>query len=262
MTEEALNNGLIGTIDLLVAKSKVYSPPYWLATIEDDGDVVAVAVHTKPDGLVVTDLPVEVAHSLVREIDDAIGPPHRIMAPKHLGEILASSWVKARDVTTDLQMVWNAYVLRGPTARTKKVEGSLRLASEKDKDLARTWGKLYGKEKPAPVDVSEFMLRKLRRQELYVWDNQGVTTLLTLSGFTDTGVRISAVYTPHEHRGKGYASAAVAAAAAMLFENGRSFVTLVAIEDDPAERIYQKLGFERIGSRACYSVSPLLHELN
>jgi predicted GNAT family acetyltransferase len=97
---------------------------------------------------------------------------------------------------------------------------------------------------------------------MYVWDNNGPTTLITLSGFTENGVRISAVYTPVEHRGHGYASIAVAKMCDELFAKGYSFVTLVAIDGDPAEKIYRRLGFKKIGSRACYILMPLLHDMD
>lgn len=258
---EALNNGLIGTLDLLIAGSSVYTKPFWLGAVENDGNIVGVAVHAKPDGLVTTRIPIAALDDLLQAIDEAIGAPHRILAPKAVAGVLAVKWAERSKLRQELQVVWNVYMLRSLAPPARPVAGSLRLGDDNDRDIVRDWGRIYGEEVPAPVDVTEFMLRKLRRKELFLWEDNGPTTLVTLSGFTDHGVRVSSVFTPVEFRGRGYASAAVAAVCSRQFEQEMSFVTLVAVDGDPAERIYQRLGFEKIGSRACYNIVPLMHEM-
>lgn len=258
---ESLNNGLLGAIELILAGSKVYPPPHWFGTIEDQGRILGVGIYSRPDGLLATDLPLEALEQVIHSMEHAVGAPHRILAPVKVSQGLAEQWTKVAAVRSALDQIWNVYELHTLIQPERSATGNLRLGQDSESDIIKQWGRLYGEEKPAPVDVAEFMLRKLSRGELYVWDDDGPTTLITLSGFTDNGVRISSVYTPVEFRGKGYASSAVAALSADLLEQGRKFLTLVAVEDDPAERIYQRLGFERIGQRACYNLIPLLHDL-
>lgn len=262
LRKETINNSIIGAIDLQLEDNSVYAPPFWYATVEKDGKILGVAMHSKPDGLTTTKLPADCYEDIFHSADQAVGPPHRILAPVDVACWLSARWEKVRNMQRELQMTWNVYALGSPVTSKKTPPGHLRLANSSDRDIASTWGAAYGAEKPAPVDVAEFMLRKLRREEMYVWDNNGPTTLLTLSGFTENGVRISSVYTPAAHRGRGYASIAVANLCDVIFAKGYSFVTLVAIDGDPAERIYQRLGFEQIGSRACYVLTPLLHDMD
>jgi predicted GNAT family acetyltransferase len=261
LRDEAINNGIIGAIDLQAEDSSVYAPPFWYASIEDEGEILGVALHSKPDGLMTTKMPAACFDDVFRSVDEVVGPPHRILAPVDVASSLSKRWATSRYLQSQLQMTWNVYTLESPTTSHKQVDGDLRAANDGDQDVARRWGTAYGDEKPAPVDVAEFMLRKLRRKEMYIWDNGGPTTLITLSGFTTNGVRISSVYTPAEHRGHGYASIAVAKMCDVVFEKGYSFVTLAAIAGDPAERIYQRLGFKQIGSRACYILMPLLRDM-
>jgi len=261
MRDEALHNGLIGAIDLLVKGSSVYSPPYWFGTVEDTGEIVAVAMHTKPDGLITTAMPGSILDDVFQSVDEVVGPPHRIMAPEAEANWLSNTWATHDELRRTLQMVWNVYCLKACDMPAVDVPGQLRVSTDIDSGTAEQWGTEYGIEKPAPVDVAQFMLRKLRRKELYFWEDDGKKTMLTLSSFTENGVRISSVYTPKDHRGHRYASATVAATCRMLFDQGMKFITLVAIDGDPAERIYQRLGFERIGSRSCYNLEPLLHDL-
>lgn len=261
MLDEALHNGLIGALDLLVEGSSVYSPPYWFGAVEEEGEILGIGVHTKPDGLVMTAMPGSILKDVFHAVDRVVGPPHRIMAPEPASNWLSNTWARHDELRRRLQMVWNVYKLEASDLPMVDVPGELRHSTESDNETAQSWGTEYGIEKPAPVDVAQFMLRKLRRNELYFWDNDGPKTMLTLSGFTENGVRISSVYTPNEHRGNRYASATVATTCRMLFDKGMKFVTLVAVDGDPAERIYQRLGFEKIGSRSCYNLDPLLHDL-
>ncbi|MGB5335382.1 MAG: GNAT family N-acetyltransferase [Woeseiaceae bacterium] len=135
---------------------------------------------------------------------------------------------------------------------TRDIPGELRKGNEDDDQIVRYWGQFYGEEKPAPVDVSDFMARKLSEGDLYIWDDHGPRTMIALSGRVGRGIRVSAVYTPPEHRGKGYASAGVAEICRRELDGSRDFVTLVAEIDDPAERMYQRLGFYKIGERSCF----------
>ena len=68
---------------------------------------------------------------------------------------------------------------------------------------------------------------------------------MAASGRTANSVRISAVYTPPEVRGRGYASNAVAGASRIALDAGAEYCMLVA-EREPAQpaRIYRALGYQ------------------
>ena len=93
-----------------------------------------------------------------------------------------------------------------------------------------------------------------------MWDDCGPTTVLTVSGSTDNGIRISSVFTPSHLRGRGYASSAVARLSNDLLDQGKRFVVLITRNEDYSERIYHRLGFKKIGKRVCFNLNPLLPE--
>ena len=76
--------------------------------------------------------------------------------------------------------------------------------------------------------------------------------MLSLSGPAGNGIRITGVFTPREFRGNGYASAAVAALSHAQLSNGMDFVVLAVTADNPAEELYQQLGFRLVGSSDCF----------
>ena len=74
--------------------------------------------------------------------------------------------------------------------------------------------------------------------------------MLSVSLAALSGVRISAVYTPPEFRGRGYASAAVAYLTSDKIRQGASYASLVVeTEDEHLHRLYGRIGFQRDDSR-------------
>ncbi|MBU2676732.1 MAG: hypothetical protein KJP16_06565 [Gammaproteobacteria bacterium] len=248
----AVNNGVLSMIALIEGGSDIFELPAWQATIEDNGRIIGCACHSKPDGLQLTVIPDEAVPLLFAAIDRDIGMPHRILANENNSRRLAQLWKEERGATVTLSTEWHVYQLHKVVPPKRRANGELRKARNDELDLVANWGRHYGDEKPAPVDVSDFMVRKLRDGNLFVWDDEGARTILALSGHIDKCSRISAIYTPPEFRGRGYGSTATADLSQRQLDKGCEVVTLSAMIGDPSERIYIALGYEEISTRLCY----------
>ena len=67
-------------------------------------------------------------------------------------------------------------------------------------------------------------------------------------GETPNGIRIGPVYTPPDHRGRGYASNLTAFVSRTVLDEGRSFCFLYTDVANPtSNRIYQSIGYEPVG---------------
>ena len=90
--------------------------------------------------------------------------------------------------------------------------------------------------------------RHLRDGSMWLWRVDGEPVACAAAvGRTPHGIRVNAVYTPPEHRRRGYASALVASLTRELLEGGRSFVFLYADARNPtANAIYQRIGYRQI----------------
>jgi GNAT superfamily N-acetyltransferase len=248
-----VHNTMYSSASLIRRECPVFTGPYWFGAIEDDsGDIVACGSHNLPDGLCISEIPESMLDAVHRSLVDAVGVPHRIMAPQTTAEYLAERCSDTSKVCGRFQARWHLYRLDNLIWPVKDIPGQLRKGRNEEADLISRWGRAFGEEQPAPVDVSEFMLRKLSEGDLYVWDNSGAKTILSLSGRAGKGIQISGVYTPPEFRGGGYASAAVAALSYAELSNGRDFLVLNVIDGNPAEALYQRLGYRRIGSSDCF----------
>ncbi len=248
-----IHNTKYSSATLISRESPVFKGPYWYGVIEDDsGEIVACGNHNLPDGLCISETPESMLDAVHRSLVDAVGVPHRIMAPQITAEYLAGRCSDKSEVISRFQARWHTYRLDNLVWPVNAVSGQLRKGRSEEADLIAGWGRAFGEEQPAPVDVSEFMSRKLSEGDLYVWDDSGAKTILSLSGRAGKGIRISGVYTPPEFRGCGYASAAVAALSHAKLRNGRDFVVLNVTDGNPAEELYQRLGYRLIGSSDCF----------
>ena len=67
------------------------------------------------------------------------------------------------------------------------------------------------------------------------------------TGRTPDGVRIGAVYTPPEYRGRGHATACVAALSQRMLDTGLAFCFLYTDLSNPTSNsIYQRIGYHLV----------------
>lgn len=255
MVRADLNNGLINLGDLLSQDQDIFQQPYWFGGILDTKGIVGCAIHARPDGLVLSDMPDLATDLLVRNLSAELGFVDRVLGPKTTAQYFADNWGRAIGVCPQPQSEWNVYRIDNIVPLTHAASGWLRLGTIDDTSLVQSWGTDYGAEKPAPVNVPNYLHRKLKNGDLYVWEDQGPKTILTVSGRIGKGARVSAVYTPPQHRGNGFASAAIQEICRKIKSDGFSYVTLCVLVNDPAERVYQKIGFHSIGQRSALTFS-------
>jgi predicted GNAT family acetyltransferase len=78
-------------------------------------------------------------------------------------------------------------------------------------------------------------------------DDGGPVSFAGYGNETRHGVRIGPVYTPPEHRSRGYASAVVAGLSQQLLDEGRRFCFLFTDLANPtANRLYARLGYKPV----------------
>ena len=99
--------------------------------------------------------------------------------------------------------------------------------------------------------------QQIQAEQLFVWERDGqITSTAARKRETGSGTAISLVYTPPEWRGHGYASACVAALSQYLLNSGKRFCCLFTNLSNPtSNRIYERIGYTRIGTFAQYQRS-------
>lgn len=130
-------------------------------------------------------------------------------------------------------------------------QGTHRPATDADLDLVTMWmvGFQHDTFGPGPVDLDEIrttMATKIALGLTWLWVVDEAPVAVTSSTPTVAGTaRIQGVYTPAEHRGRGYATALVAAVVAdrQATANADHCVLYADLANPTSNAIYQRLGF-------------------
>jgi hypothetical protein len=258
--QEDIHNGVLSLAHALDSGKHIHTPPFVFAHIERKDRISGCAVYAEPDGITLSEMPTSLTSSLFNELLSDIREPSRIHGPEMPANQLAVYYAELTNSKPVLHSEWNVYRLDGPPNRCRPTDGSVRLANESDKEMVSVWAKMYDVERPANVNIEKFLSRKLEDGLLYLWVDSQPKALLTLSGVNCSGNRISSVFTPEQFRGNGYATSLVYATSVNLLAAGKAFITLNTEIGDPAEHIYEKLGYKTVGRRVSFVFSQAISE--
>jgi RimJ/RimL family protein N-acetyltransferase len=138
--------------------------------------------------------------------------------------------------------------LRAPVG----VPGKARRATRADRDQLLAWSAAFGAEATPhdpPADHVTGVDARLRHDGLlWFWEAGGIPVSMAWLSVAVAGVaRVSGVYTPPELRGRGYASAAVAAATRHALDTGaKACVLYTDLTNPTSNKIYQALGYRPV----------------
>ncbi len=135
----------------------------------------------------------------------------------------------------------------------KGVGGEYRFPSQADSELLIDWFMAFSAEALEKMSYEDAQRQvnirltsdpSLRGLRLWI-DNGKPVSFAGYGGPTPNGIRIGPVYTPPEFRGRGYASACVAALSQEMLDAGRKFCTLHTDLSNPtSNHIYQNIGYK------------------
>lgn len=256
VAHEAEHNLLLGIIGNLMQDLGDYTEPPYLALVERDSQVVAVILRTPPFNLLVSMVAVEDREALRLVAEDVYALTEQL--PGVSGHIESANWFAQYWQTTTgqqsvLHMPQRIYKLE-QVQMPRSIPGENRPATHAEFDLLVAWYiAFYGEalsEQPDPARMRKAITNYLKAEGrgLRVWwnDDQPVS-MAGFMGFTPNGVRIGAVYTPPEHRKRGYASACVARLSQELLDQGRKFCFLFTDLTNPTSNaIYQQIGYQPV----------------
>ena len=256
LEHEARNNLVLGLLGVLREQPDVY-PEFSLWLVEADGEVVGAALRTPPHGLVLGPASRNAAAALAESIQDEL--PGAVGVLPEI-DVFAAAWSVRRVVAADVRFEQGIYALE-QLREPVRVPGAARPATEADLELLRLWLLDFSREalhedEPDEGRIERTVRQRLERDEpgFLIWENGEPVSLAGCGGNTPSGSRIGPVYTPPEHRGRGYGSAVTAAITRARLDAGRRFCFLYTDLANPtSNKIYLDLGYERIGESREYA---------
>jgi len=257
---EARNNLILGVAATAADHPDAYAElRTW--TVLDGGEPVAAALRTPPHNLALGDPVSATALSalLAAVLEDEPALPGVLGNEPYAQEAattLAAANGRRVEVTTRMG-VFELTEVVSPS----RASGAARPASAGDRELLLAWLEAFTIEaiaEPA-VHLERLELSLDSRWSppeggLWFWDDGGEP--VSLAGFgapTPTGIRIGPVYTPPEHRRRGYARALVADLSAEMLRRGcRACFLYTDLSNPTSNRIYAEIGYRRVGDAIEY----------
>jgi RimJ/RimL family protein N-acetyltransferase len=234
---------------------------YWFL-IRDGEEPVGAAMYTPGSELFLTPLP--------ETSPDAAGPgpmtalaeallltgqrPAWANGPLETVSSFAGVWEERNNVTGRITQSTRLYGI-GSRPQPAAALGAARPATEADLGWAAGWVRQFDLDAQtgrSPEHIESTLARRLARGRLLLWESGG--TPVSMAGISRpvAGVaRVGGVYTPKEHRRRGFAAAVTVAATRQGFDDGAARCILYTDLANPTSNgIYQSIGYRPIGDGA------------
>jgi RimJ/RimL family protein N-acetyltransferase len=219
---------------------------------EEGGEVHAALVRTPPRPVLLSEVPEAAVAPLVDLLHER-RVPGADAAPVRTAERLAAAWQRRAGGAVLLGRRQRLHRLRA-LAVPAPAPGRAVAVQPRHRELLLAWTTAFGEEIGLPFDdpVAEVDAR-LAHGGLWVWEDEAGRPV-AMAGRTAPlagALRVVSVFTPPEHRGRGFGAAAVAAVVRDALAHGVEHVLLFTDLANPvSNRLYARLGFLPVEDRA------------
>ncbi len=255
LREEAAHNLILGIAGVVRDDPARYSGTPYFAVVKDAaGEIVGAMMRTLPYNLLLSRAPENAVPAMAVAVWAAFNTLPGLVAPTEIAASFAGEWQVLSGQSHHRAHAERIYALSHVTPPSH-VTGEARRGTEADRDLLIAWNRAFAADaglQAGPGADAQGVDARLRATPetggLWLWEIDGKpVSLAGYSGPTAHGIRISPVYTPPEHRGRGYASANVAALSQWLLHHGRQFCFLFTDLANPtANKIYAQIGYRPV----------------
>ncbi|HEY7272216.1 MAG TPA: GNAT family N-acetyltransferase [Actinoplanes sp.] len=213
-----------------------------------DGPVAGACLQTPPFPLLITAAPDLAA--LARLLADRPLPGVNALA----GDVdeFVAAWRQLTGATVVPGRRSRLFRLDALTPPSPPAPGAPRVAGPADHELLIMWMNGFYRDVGEGVrDVAGFVDEKLRYGGLTLWEVDGVPVSMAGASRPQSGmVRVQAVYTPPEHRRRGYAGAVTTVVSQAALDAGAVDVVLFTDLANPTSNaLYQRLGYRPVEDR-------------
>lgn len=225
----------------------------------DGGEVTAAMLHTPPFGILLTQLPEHSAQPLAQTLAARGRRLPSVNAQPGDAAAFADAWTGLAGGTAREFRRSRLFALGRLKPPAPPPPGAARVAGAADLEVATSLFEAASREirDLAGRPVADVVDERLSHAGVTFWEVDGAA--VSLAGCTQpvAGVlRIGPVYTPPEHRRRGYAGAVTAAVSQAALDRGARHVVLFTDLANPTSNaLYQRLGYRAVEDRAVLSFS-------
>lgn len=236
IADEAQNNLILG----LLADAKADSDILLVET--DDGVALRTAFN-----LIITAMSPATLDALVDHLSDVklpgvVGPG---AASAHFARVWSARHGLPARMNHGMRVFENRRLL---PPRAPADGGQMRAAGESDLSLVVEWVEAFSRDVGATAILPRAALEeRVRRGDFALWQTDRVVSMAAITRRTPNGAALAYVYTPPSLRGRGYASACVAALTQTLHDAGRACFLFTDLANPTSNKIYQAIGYRAVG---------------
>ena len=243
-------NGLMLGLSLRLRDNKLFygSQPLF-ATVGESDAIDLIVLMTPPYKLQILaphGADEKAFEILARELHERRWPVPGLLAEETTALSFADSWSRVSGKRFQMGQQQRIYELR-EVSHPVYPPGEFKQAGLEDLELAREWSQAFAVETDTagPADEDDRMLRhRIKTGALWFWNNSDPVSMAARGRPTPNGEAVNLVYTPPEHRRKGYAMSVVARLSQRILDRGKRFCTLYTDLSNPVSNsIYMKIGY-------------------
>jgi RimJ/RimL family protein N-acetyltransferase len=236
------------------------APRWWLVVRDEDGAVVGAAMRTAPappHPPYLLGMPEGAARELARVLlargEEVAAVNGASPATTHFADELAGLTGRTATVRERMRLYEVTAIVDPPAPA-----GRLVRAAPDDLEVVFGWYDAFAVDAaeqagqsdphPAPIETRESTLARIEGGEVWLWERaEGEPVHVTAFNPPSFGVaRVGPVYTPPEHRGHGYAAAAVALVSRRLLDEGHRVCLFADAANLTSCGVYERLGYRPV----------------
>ena len=229
---------------------------YW--AVLDGGEVVGLALRSPLD-FVATLTPMSapavalLVDALIQDCPDLSG----INGEASTVATFAGHWAERASVAAAPIEAHRLYQLHSAPERAP-APGTLRRADAEDAEMLAAWSRSFQTEVGLPHagDIAEVTRRRVGEGRLWIWEDQGPVSAAGATAAVAGVARVNFVYTPPEHRRRGYAAACVSELSAhLLASEADTCVLYVQLANPTSNGVYRSIGYQAVTEILLYGFS-------
>jgi len=223
------------------------------------GEIAAALLHTPPYPVLLTPLPGEAAPPLAAALLARGRPLPGVNAEQATAAAFATAWSELTGASVHEARRSRLFRLGRLVPPAPFPPGVPRVAAAADHDLLGSWLVAFGDEiNDVQRNPAEVIADRVSYGGLTLWEVDGMAVSLAgLNRPTAGVVRVGPVYTPREHRQRGYGGAVTTAVSRAALDEGADEVVLFTDLANPTSNaLYQRLGFRAVDDLVGLSFGP------
>jgi predicted GNAT family acetyltransferase len=215
----------------------------WYA--DGGGGVRGAVSWTPPFELLLAAVPDDTVDALVAGLRERGAAPGGVNGTEPVVDRFVAAWAPAQSSVKFRMRLYRLGTLQAPA-----VPGAGRPARMGELDLGARWLSAFQVDVGVhATDTTPMARERIAEGRLWLWEDDGQVVSLAASTIPAAGVsRIAPVYTPPEHRRRGYGAAVTAACTADALARGADRMVLFTDLANPTSNsIYQQIGYRPVG---------------